>query len=730
MGYVWPKITVKPNFQPQKSVDNFDTGPLVEGSFYGCELSLPPASTYYMLNLKLLSLGGIRQVIVFVEYVDQTLSPEKWVFEARQIRLIKRVIRFKSKIKAFSIVLGEHQTQSSVDFIFLERLLERRAISLMNKKLKGAKSTLTFTNTETLYKRYDDYFTQLTPHEKFKAWLNNVEPTYNTKGNLNAIENSLTLKPTFSILLPVYKTDLVFLKEAIDSVINQSYDYWELCIADDASNEVELSALLAGFAVRDPRIKVVTRQENGHISLASNSALSLATGEYVALLDHDDRLSSNALLKLAEAINLNPDVQFFYSDEDKLSTESERFEPHFKPDWNRDLFYSHNYITHLAVIKTALIRGIGGFRVGYEGSQDYDLFLRCISKLTDNEIFHIPEILYHWRSIEGSTALDSSQKTYTSEAGLRALKDHLVDNPQVKSVELHALQNAYRVKWQIPNPSPKVSLIIPTKDAYELIYNCVESIIKKTIYPNYEIIIVDNQTRCKKTLNYLSYLEKNQLATVIPYPDSFNYSSINNLAVKRASGSVIGLINNDIEVINDDWLCEMVSHAVRPDVGCVGAKLYYSDGTIQHAGVILGIGGVAGHGHKGFSSNHHGYMSRLSLVQNYSAVTAAALVVEKAIFEAVGGLNEGELKVAFNDVDLCLKIRELGYKHVWTPFAELYHHESVTRGFEDTVEKQLRFKQEVNYMKNRWGGQLTSDPAYNVNLSNDSDDFTCRVITS
>jgi glycosyltransferase involved in cell wall biosynthesis len=564
----------------------------------------------------------------------------------------------------------------------------------------------------------------------YAAWIKEVERA----DQLTAVDALATIeklahRPLISIIVPVYNTPEVYLRACIESVRAQSYPHWELCIADDASPQPHVRAVLEEYAQRDPRIRVAYRPKNGHISAASNSALALATGEYVALLDHDDELATHALHFMVAAINQNPSARIFYSDEDKIDEQGNRTEPHFKPDWNPDLFFSQNYVSHLGVYRRELLQRIEGFRIGVEGSQDQDLLLRCLPYVNPAEIVHIPKVLYHWRMVEGSTALASGEKSYTTEAGIKALRDFFSTQGQDDiRVEAGIVHNTYRVRYPIPQPEPLVSLLIPTRDMLEMLEPCIRSILDKTIYQNYEIIIMDNESVQPATLDYFKFIQaEDARVKVLPYHHLFNYSAINNYGVQHAKGELIGMVNNDIEIISPEWLTEMVSHTLRPGIGCVGAKLYYADNTIQHAGVILGIGGVANHSHKNFPKEAHGYFARLSVVQNYSAVTAACLLVRKAIYEEVGGLEEEYLKVAFNDIDFCLKVREAGYRNLWTPYAELYHYESKSRGTEDTPEKQARFQKEVEFMKNKWGDKLMSDPYYSPNLTRDRVDFSIGI---
>lgn len=538
-------------------------------------------------------------------------------------------------------------------------------------------------------------------------------------------------RPRFSVLMPVYNPPLEILRAAIQSVRDQIYPDWELCIVDDASPNPEINALLAEMAAVDPRIKYRIRDENGHISRTTNDCLALATGDYAAMMDHDDVLRPHALYMMAEAICQAPDAALLYSDEDKIDEHGHRYDPYFKCAWNYDLFLSQGYLNHLTVIKLAAIKAVGGWRVGFEGSQDHDLLLRIIETIRPEHIIHVPAILYHWRAIATSTASGMGAKNTAAEAGERALSEHLnrigtqgVAGPGLGSYQLGAW---YRVRWPVPDPAPLVSLIIPTRDKLDLLRGCVEGLLRRTDYPALEIIIVDNNSVEAATLSWLDNIQADQRANqrvrVIRDDRPFNYSALNNNAVALAQGSVIGLINNDIDVIHPEWLSEMVSQVMRPHVGCVGAMLYYADDRIQHAGVICGLGGVAGHSHKFFPRHHPGYFGRLGLVQQLSAVTAACLLVRKSVYEQVGGLDEAAFTVAFNDVDFCLKVRAAGYVNLWTPYAELYHLESASRGQEDSPEKIARFQAEMAEMKARWADILADDPAYSPNLTQDFENF-------
>lgn len=585
---------------------------------------------------------------------------------------------------------------------FLMRVLFKALVSGPRRAGEWAYDTY----TQDLYSRGGDY----------QAWIEKYDRVEMEPDLSRRVEDVVT-GPLLSVLLPVYNTPEKWLRRCIDTVIQQTNPHWELCIADDSSPAPHVRAVLQDYQRRDARIKVVFRETNGHISESSNSALGLAVGEYVVLLDHDDELHPNALLEVAEAIRLNPSLKVIYSDEDKIDQEGRRFDPYFKPDWNYDLFLSHNCVSHLGVYNRALLLEVGGFSVGMEGSQDWDLALRCIERLKDEEIGHIPKVLYHWRAIPGSTALSPGEKNYAHLAAVRAIQSHLDRVGRNAHVQpLSDYPGNYRVVNKLPDRLPKVSLIVPTRDAAGLLKQCVSSILERTNYSNYEIVIVDNDSREEETFAYFKEVVRDSRVRVISYPKPFNYSAINNYAVHQSDGDIVGLINNDIEVISGNWLEEMVSQAIRPDIGAVGAMLYYPDDTIQHAGIILGFNGVAVCAYAGRPRGWVGQMLRGQLLQNMTAVTAACLLVRREVYDSVGGLDE-KLEVAYNDVDFCLRVRQMGYRNIWTPYAELYHHESASRGGEDTEEKKARFRREISIMRERWGTLIANDPAYSPNLA-------------
>lgn len=528
--------------------------------------------------------------------------------------------------------------------------------------------------------------------------------------------------PLISIAVPVYNPPPNLLKEAIDSVVEQLYPHWELILANDCSTDPAIKPILDEYGARDNRIKIIHRGENGHISKATNSALQIASGDWVALLDHDDKLTPDALFCVACAIKENPNGRLFYSDEDKIDLNGNRLDPYFKCDWNPDLFLSHNMITHLGVYDRKLLEEIDGFRVGVEGAQDYDLVLRCIERISPEEIIHIPHILYHWRIMPGSTAMASDEKPYAMIAGERALNEYLERNEIKANAKLIGI--GYQVTYTLPSNPPLVSLIIPTRNAHKLVKQCVDSIFELTTYPRYEIILVDNGSDDPQSLSYFEELGNDPRVKVLRDDSPFNYSAINNRAVHQSNGEIIALVNNDISVISETWLDEMVSIAIQPNVGAVGAMLYYPNDTIQHAGVIMGLGGLAAHMHAEFPRGTMGYVGRAALRQTVSAVTAACLVVTRSNFENVGGLNEQDLTVAYNDVDFCLKLNAAGLRNIWTPHAELYHHESATRGYEISPEKKARFEKEKQYMLDNWSEIIAHDPAYSPNLTLDNAHFT------
>ncbi|WP_019570512.1 glycosyltransferase [Thioalkalivibrio sp. ALE11] len=530
----------------------------------------------------------------------------------------------------------------------------------------------------------------------------------------------LPSQPLISVVTPVYNSDPRFLREAVDSLREQVYPHWELLLVDDASDAPGTRQLLADLEGIDVRVRVLYRDENGHISAASNTGLAHARGEWVGFLDHDDRLAPDALFRVAEVIGDDPRAGLIYSDEDKIRENGERYEPHFKPDWNPDLLRSQNYINHFSVYRRDLVDAAGGLREGFEGAQDYDLVLRVTERLEPRAIRHIPRVLYHWRAVTTSTAHAGETKPYAVEAARRALQEHLERSGRPDAVVLPAPGFEgmwWRVRYGLPDPAPRVSVLIPTRNGLHLLMDSVASVLDEADYPDVELIVIDNASDDPATLRYLDFLRQDDRVKVVRDERPFNFSQLNNDAVPFATGSVLVFLNNDVKAQDRDWLRELVSHALRPEVGVVGARLLFPDDTIQHAGCILGVGGVAAHAYLQLPDDSPGYLGRAGLIQNYSAVTAACVAMRRAVFDEVGGFDAEHLKVAFNDIDLCLKVLQSGYWNVWTPYARLYHFESISRGYEDTPEKQERFRGEIAYMRRQWGDLLDADPAYNPNLS-------------
>jgi glycosyltransferase involved in cell wall biosynthesis len=532
----------------------------------------------------------------------------------------------------------------------------------------------------------------------------------------------LPWQPTISVVMPVCDTPLDILDASIRSLLDQAYTNWELCIADDASSAPGIRELLERHAAKDARIKLRFRDSRGNIAAASNTALDMATGEFVALLDHDDMLPVHALYWVAEAINRHPDARLLYSDEDKIDAHGKRFDPHFKPDFNYELFLAQNMICHLGVYRRDLICSLGGFRQGFDGSQDYDLALRVVAAIPRSQIVHIPRILYHWRAIAGSVAFSRTEKQFCEAAAQMAVAEHLQSLGGVVEEAPEAPWH-HRIRNPLPAVLPLVSIVICTRDHEALLRRAVDSIRSLSTYPHYEIVIVDNGSRDPLAVAYLDSLTTQTGVRVIRDDSPFNYSRLNNRALPHCRGDMLCLLNDDIEVVTPDWLEEMVSFASKPDVGAVGARLWYPDGTLQHGGVIIGIGGVAGHAHPRLPMGNRGYYCRAVLQQELSAVTGACLMVRRSVFAEVGGLDE-QIAVAFNDIDLCLRLRAAGYRNIWTPFAELIHHESASRGPEDNPEKIARFQREVRFMHDRWGDVLSHDPHYNLNLSMRAGDYS------
>ena len=522
-------------------------------------------------------------------------------------------------------------------------------------------------------------------------------------------------KPLISILTPVYNTPAELLSEAVQSVRKQLYSHWELCLVDDASTAPHVRPMLEDFARKDKRIRVHFRELNGNISKASQDALEMARGEFVALLDHDDVIAPDALAQVVHCLAEHCDADMIYSDRDMLEMDGKRSLPYFKPDWSPDMFLSSMYVCHLSVFRTSLVKKIGGFRSGFEGSQDYDLVLRLTEQTTENKIRHLPKVLYSWRRVPGSTAHRYSAKAYADDAARRAIQEALQRRSIDATVESGIIPSLFRVKRTIKD-QPQVSIIIPFRDQAGVLERCLASIRNKTSYKNFELVLVDNASKEPATRRLLDRERARPQTQVIHVDEPFNFSRLNNRAAAAAHGEHLLLLNNDTEVIEPDWLTAMLEHSQRPEVGAVGAKLLYADGRIQHAGVILGVGEVAGHAYRFCEEDNRTYFGSAQMIRNYSAVTGACLMTRKKLFFEMNGLNETELAVAYNDVDYCLRLREKGYLIVYTPYAKLLHHESLSRGYSNNPH-------EPGYMCRRWA-RAFEDPYYNPNLSRMDEDFS------
>lgn len=530
----------------------------------------------------------------------------------------------------------------------------------------------------------------------------------------------LVTKPFFSILLPVYDPPVSVLSDAIDSVLGQLYENWELCIADDASKSSAVKMLLQDYSKSDSRIKITTRETNGGISACTNTALNAATGDWIVLLDHDDILAEHALYLIAHTINVHPGTTILYSDEDCIDMQGTRHTHYFKPDFDYDLFLVRNIICHLGAYRTDVARRIGGFREGFEGSQDWDFALRAIESAPIDSVRHIPYVLYHWR--RGIGTFSEVSVDAVKESTLKAVNEHLSRTGQSAIAVSHEESGHLQIKRELPHPAPLVSIIIPTRDRRDLLESCINSILHNTDYPEYEIIIIDNDSVEHATHAYFNQLQLRPNIRILNEPGPFNFSRLVNRGVAQASGEICILLNNDVTVITSGWIKDVVDHAIRREVGVVGVKLYYPDDTLQHGGVITGsyhpYGNIAGHVHRYARYNSKGYRHRLNLAHSLSAVTAACLAVRRAVYDEIGGFDENNLAVAYNDVDFCLRAREAGYRIIWTPNAELYHGESQSRGIScKTSDDYNREHAERGYMLRRWGEILNNDLYYNPNLS-------------
>lgn len=557
----------------------------------------------------------------------------------------------------------------------------------------------------------------------YRRWLFKYEqPSLHDYTIISDMTSKMKYRPTFSFVMPTYNTPLPLLRACLDSMLQQTYPNFEICIADDHSPHLEVLEMLEEYAVRDPRLKYLRSPKNGHISDASNRAMGMATGDFIVLVDHDDVIPDYTLFIVAYYINLNPDADILFSDEDKIDVRDNRFEPYFKGSFNKFLMYGHNMVSHLGVYRRSLVESVGGFRLGLEGSQDYDLLLRCYERSTDERVVHIPHILYHWRTTPGSTSISADQKGYAIVAAQLAINGHF----ERMGMPLRS-GDGFAPGCTGVRPArafdTSVSIVIPTRNGLDVLDPCVASILA-TIPEHAEILIVDNGSDDPKTVAYLDALAASNSARILRYDQPFNFSLINNFAADHATGDILCFLNNDTEILSGDWLVRARALLSLEEVGIVGARLLYPDRSLQHFGIALGVGehGVAGTPHGGMSADDPGYFGKARLMQEFSAVTAACMFIRRSDFRAVGGF-EPELRVAYNDIDLCLKIRERGLKVVCDPEILLIHKESRTRGSDKKGERAARLAEEAAWMRERWSGALANDPYYSPNLSADRMDF-------
>lgn len=620
----------------------------------------------------------------------------------------------------YRLEIYDSQARVRVRLSYLELLREqkRRFVSV-KKMIRMTTPSMLADDARTLLKRG--------PRALKSSW----ETRYETDENrylkwLTRRDEDLEM-PIFvwikiSIVVPLYRTPLKYLGEMIDSVRAQNYDNWELLLADGSGDEdpmekAKRKEYLEEVRRKDPRVKYKELSENKGIAGNTNEALSVVIGDWVAFMDHDDILSRHALSEMAAAVEKHPQAEMIYSDEDKVSMDLRTyFEPHLKPDFNLDLIRSTNYISHFLMVKRELAQAVGGFDASYDGAQDYDFILKCSERA--KEICHIPKVLYHWRMHPFSTSENPESKMYCFDAGRRAIKAHLERcnvEGEVSLIPEHL--GYYHVKYPVKG-NPLVSIIIPNKDQGGTLLACVDSILEKSTYKNFEILIVENNSEKKETFElYDALTKKDERIRILYWKEEFNYSAINNFGANQARGEYLLLLNNDTTVIAQDWIEGLLSNCQRPEVGVTGAKLYYPDGTIQHAGVVLKLAGVCGHIFCAMEGHNPGPFARAVIQQDYSAVTAACLMADRKVWEEVGGLDES-FQVAYNDVDFCLRVREAGYLVVYNPRVELYHYESKTRGYEDDPGKQERFKKEKDRLFQRWPAYLEKgDPYYNPNLT-------------
>jgi O-antigen biosynthesis protein len=675
-----------------------------EARIYGRQSGVTPGDFNILIPTNLR--GSVREVF----YLPRALSALYWSptaapgFFTQSELLIHKITVLEGVLRRLHRVL-----------IDLWRFRNKSSDSRAGLTWRGA-----IANLQDAYSRTADLRMRRLSGNDYAAFIE-INDTFK-KSDIDTLRKNVSdmkLCPLITMIMPVRNPTPGCIKSKLEAIIQQIYPNWELLLVGDLSSVPESLVIAQEHEEKDSRIRVVLTQADAGITVAYNKALESAQGEYLARIEQDDTIPAHALYCLACRINQEPNLEFIYTDHDEMDKSGKRTNPCFKPDWNPDLFTSYNYLGGLCLYRTVNVLALHGYRRGFEGAEEYDLALRYLKRTPALKIQHIPRVLYH-RSQEDR--IEPKVTRMTHHAGKRALEDHFFNSGV--AIEDGPINGLYQVRHPLPSPLPLVSIIVPTRDRVDFLKACIDSIQQKTDYQNWELLIIDNQSKEMATFSYLEQLKCDTRIKVIWYDKPFNYSAMNNYAVQFASGEIVALLNNDVEVISTNWLSEMVSHATRPGIGAVGAKLLYSSGLVQHCGVIIGLGGVAGHAHKYLKENDHGYCCRAVVTQNISAVTGACLVVRKNVYLDVGGLNETDLVVAFNDIDFCLRLNREGYRNVFTPHAKLYHHESISRGHDDTPEKQVLFLKEFCYMKRTWQDRLKHDPAYNPNLTLEFEDFS------
>ena len=569
--------------------------------------------------------------------------------------------------------------------------------------------------------------------KSYKLWMKKNEPCNDDLDCMRIKSNNFLFKPKISIVMPVWNTDRIWLSAAIESVLNQVYDNWELCISEGGSNEPHVREILDSYALKTDKIKLKYLDHNKGISGNSNEALSLASGDFVGFLDHDDELAPFALYEVISLLNKNGILNFVYSDEDKITDKGIRIDPFFKPDWSPDLFLSCNYLCHFSVIRRDLINEVGGFREGYDGSQDYDLFLRVIESIEEDKIGHITKILYHWRITPSSSAFSCKAKPYANIAAKRALKDAMMRRGvKIDEVVDGLSPGTYRVNYKINNNDMRISIVVHTQGDVKTLDDCIKSVLMKTNYTNYEIIVIISRTKAtdKSAIEYYSQIERHPKIRVLEFSEfsgQLASSKINNYAASKINAEYILFLDENLEVVDSDWLSSMLEHVQRKEVGAVGAKLCYSNKKIEHAGIVIGVDGLPLYIHRGFPASAHGYFNRLQMVQDFSAISASCMLTKKTLFLEVNGFDEEHLGPGLNAVDYCLKLREKGYLIVYTPYAELKYSKSIPPSHEKNHMTEKVYLNEASYIREKWGETLKIDPYYNPNLASNKNDFSIKI---